>query len=31
MPDHIILKLCRHLDNSTTNMIQAYRNILFNS
>ena len=30
MPDHIILKLSRILDNSTKNMIQTYRNILFN-
>ena len=29
MPDHIILKLSRYLENSTNNMIPTYRNILF--
>ena len=30
MPDHIILKLSRYLENSTNNMIPTHRNILFN-
>jgi len=30
MPDHIILKLSRYLDNSTTNMVPTHHNILFN-
>jgi len=30
MPDHIMLKLPRYLDNSSNNNIPAHRNILFN-
>jgi len=29
MPYHITLKLSRHLENSTNNMIPIHRNILF--
>jgi len=31
MPDHIILKLSRYLENSTNNTIPAHRNILVNT
>jgi len=30
MPDHIILKLSRYLENSTNNKIPTHHNILFN-
>jgi len=29
MPDHVILKLSRYLENSTNNMIPTHHNILF--
>ena len=31
VPDHIIIKLSRYVENSTKDMIPKHRNILFNS